>query len=211
MKIKKFTFNSFQENTYVISSKKQCMIVDPGCHNTIEKESLVNYIEENELVPVELINTHCHIDHIFGNNFISKKYDLTPKIHQKDLPLINKAIDIAKLYNLELDPPPLNVRFLKENDILKIGETSWRILFTPGHAPGHICLLDQLNKKIIVGDVLFFMSIGRTDLPGCNHGDLINSIKNKLFVLNEDIEVYCGHGNNTTIGFEKKNNPFLKA
>ena len=211
MKIKKFTFNSFQENTYIISSKKKCMIIDPGCQNTAEKDSLVNYIEENELIPVELINTHCHIDHIFGNNFISRKYNLTAKIHRKDLPLINKAVDIAKIYNVELDPPPLNVNFLKENDVVTIGETSWQILFTPGHAPGHICLLNRLNKKIIVGDVLFFMSIGRTDLPGCNHNDLINSIKNKLFVLDDDIEVYCGHGNNTTIGFEKNNNPFLKV
>jgi len=209
MKIKKFTFNSFQENTYIISSEKKCMIIDPGCYDKQEKSELVNYIEKENIEPTILINTHCHLDHIFGNNFISNKYNLTPKMHPKDLPLLERSIDIAKLYNVKLDPPPLKVDLVKENDIIQLGNTSWEILFTPGHAPGHICLLNTKNKKVIVGDVLFFMSIGRTDLPGGNHSDLINSIKHKLFTLHDNTEVYCGHGNNTTIGFEKINNPFL--
>ena len=211
MKIQKFTFNSFQENTYIISSNKECMIIDPGCHNEQEKEIIHNYITENKLNPVELINTHCHLDHIFGNQFISKKYALKPKMHIKDLPLLEKSLEIATLYNVSLDPPPLNVDFIKEKDVINVGETSWEVLFTPGHAPGHICLLNKNHQKIIVGDVLFFMSIGRTDLPGSNHDDLIHSIKTKLMILNDNIEVYCGHGQNTNIGFEKTNNPFLKG
>ena len=209
MKIKKFTFNTFQENTYVIESMNKCIIVDPGCSNKEEEEALSNYIKGENLEPIELINTHCHIDHIFGNNFVSKKYNLKPKIHELDLPLLENAGLIAKSYGINLEQPDTDVTFIKEGEIIKLGNTTWEIIFTPGHAPGHICLLDKNNKKIISGDVLFNMSIGRTDLPLCNHDDLINSIKNKLLVLDNDTEVFCGHGQNTTIGFEKKHNPFL--
>jgi len=210
MEIKKFTFNSFQENTYVISSNKKCMIIDPGCSNKDEREILHAYITNNNLEPVELVNTHCHLDHIFGNNYITKTYQLKPKMHIKDLPLLEKSLEIAELYNVDLEEPPMDVEFVKEGDFISVGETNWEVIFTPGHAPGHICLLNIKNKKIIVGDVLFYLSIGRTDLPGCNHNDLINSIKDKLFCLDDDIEVICGHGHSTFIGFEKQNNPFLK-
>ena len=209
MKIKKFTFNSFQENTYVVSSNNDCMIIDPGCTTLSEKKEIADYISENQLHPIELINTHCHLDHIFGNNFIANKYSLKPKMHKKDLPLIEKSLDIARLYNVDLEPPPLDVDFIEEKDIIKVGNTEWEIIFTPGHSPGHICLLNTKENIIIVGDVLFLMSVGRTDLPLCNHNDLMKSIKTKLFSLNDEINVFCGHGENTTIGFEKSNNPFL--
>ena len=210
MKIKKFTFNSFQENTYVINSDTECMIIDPGCQYKEEEIILTEYIEKNNLKPVHLINTHCHLDHIFGNKFVSEKYKLIPKMHKNDLPLLNGANKIAEMYNVKLNPPPLKVDLLNENDIIHLGDTSWKVIFTPGHAPGHICLFNEKNKKIKSGDVLFFMSIGRTDLPLSNPDDLIKSIKNKLFTLNDDVEVFCGHGENTTIGHEKENNPFLK-
>ena len=210
MKIKKFTFNSFQENTYIISSNQKCMIIDPGCNSEIEEDLIKEYIDSNNLEPLQLINTHCHLDHIFGNHFISTNYNLQPKMHAKDLPLLNNAINIANLYNVKLDPPPLEVDFIKENDIITLGDTAWKVIFTPGHAPGHICLLNESSKQIIAGDTLFYMSIGRTDLPLCNHNDLIHSITQKLFKLDEKVEVFCGHGENTTIGFEKENNPYLK-
>jgi len=210
MKIKKLTFNSFQENTYIISSNNDCMIIDPGCYDDNERKILSSYIEKNNLNPIYLINTHCHLDHIFGNQFVCKKYKLNAQMHKKDLPLLENAERIAEHYGVNLDPPPKLVNFIKENDIIILGETSWKIIFTPGHAPGHICLLNEKDKKLIAGDVLFYMSIGRTDLPLCSHHDLITSIKEKLFVLDDEIEVLCGHGQNTTIGFEKINNPFLK-
>ncbi len=210
MIIKKFTFNSFQENTYIISDNNKCMIIDPGCNTKAEENILAEYILSNNLSPVELINTHCHLDHIFGNNFIANKYNLTPKMHKKDLPLLTNAVNIAKQYHVHLSPPPLNVKFIDENDSIQLGETLWQVIFTPGHAPGHICLFNKAYNKIIAGDVLFYMSIGRTDLPLCNHEDLINSIKQKLFNLDDTVEVYCGHGQNTSIGFEKEHNPFLK-
>ncbi len=210
MKIKKLTFNSFQENTYIISSNNDCMIIDPGCYDDNERKILSNYIEQNHLNPIYLINTHCHLDHIFGNHFVCEKYKLNAHMHKKDLPLLENAERIAEHYGVNLDPPPKSADFIKENDTIILGKTSWEIIFTPGHAPGHICLLNKKDKKLIAGDVLFYMSIGRTDLPLCNHDDLLTSIKDKLFTLDDEIEVFCGHGQNTTIGFEKANNPFLK-
>jgi|TARA_Y100000994_G_C15703083_1_gene446075 hydroxyacylglutathione hydrolase len=209
MKIKKFTFNSFLENTYIISSGKKCMIIDPGCSNKTEQHQMDDYIKLNQLEPIELINTHCHLDHIFGNKFIAETYSLIPKMHIKDKPLLERSMDIANMYNVKLDPPPQDVKFINENDIIEIGKTKWKIIFTPGHSPGHICLFNEQQKTIIAGDVLFHLSIGRTDLPLSNHKDLIDSINNKLFRLSDNTEVFCGHGQNTNIGFEKINNPYL--
>ena len=209
MEIKKLTFNSFQENSYIISSNNECMIIDPGCCDDHEREILSNYIKENNLIPKYLINTHCHLDHIFGNRFVSEKYNLKAYMHKKDFPLLENAEKIAEYYQVNLDTPSKNVNFLDESNKIILGETEWKIIFTPGHAPGHICLLNEKYKVLISGDVLFYMSIGRTDLPLCNHEDLIKSIKEKLFQLNDEIKVLPGHGQETSIGFEKKNNPFL--
>ena len=209
MEIKKLTFNSFQENSYIISSNNECMIIDPGCCDDHEREILSNYINENNLIPKYLINTHCHLDHIFGNRFVSEKYNLKAYMHKKDFPLLENAEKIAEYYQVNLDTPSKNVNFIDESNKIILGETEWKIIFTPGHAPGHICLLNEKYKVLISGDVLFYMSIGRTDLPLCNHEDLIKSIKEKLFRLNDEIKVLPGHGQETSIGFEKKNNPFL--
>lgn len=209
MEIKKLTFNSFQENSYIISSNNECMIIDPGCCDDHEREILSNYIKENNLIPKYLINTHCHLDHIFGNRFVSEKYNLKAYMHKKDFPLLENAEKIAEYYQVNLDTPSKNVNFIDESNKIILGETEWEIIFTPGHAPGHICLLNEKHKVLISGDVLFYMSIGRTDLPLCNHEDLIKSIKEKLFQLNDEIKVLPGHGQETSIGFEKKNNPFL--
>ena len=209
MEIKKLTFNSFQENSYIISSNNECMIIDPGRCDDHEREILSNYIKENNLIPKYLINTHCHLDHIFGNRFVSEKYNLKAYMHKKDFPLLENAEKIAEYYQVNLDAPSKNVNFIDERNKIILGETEWKIIFTPGHAPGHICLLNEKYNVLISGDVLFYMSIGRTDLPLCNHEDLIKSIKEKLFQLNDEIKVLPGHGQETSIGFEKKNNPFL--
>ena len=140
MKIKKFTFNTFQENTYVIESMNKCIIVDPGCSNKEEEETLSNYIKGENLEPIELINTHCHIDHIFGNNFVSKKYNLKPKIHELDLPLLENAGLIAKSYGISLEQPDTDVTFIKEGEIIKLGNTAWEIIFTPGRSRSYLSI-----------------------------------------------------------------------
>jgi glyoxylase-like metal-dependent hydrolase (beta-lactamase superfamily II) len=188
----------------------QCIIVDPGCYDAKDNAVLSKFIEENKLKPVALVNTHCHLDHLFGNKFVSDTYQLEPIMHKADLPLLEYAPLTAIQYDLHLDELPEVGKFVEEGDVIHFGNSSFEVLFTPGHAPGHICLLNRDEKIILSADVLFHLSIGRTDLPLGDHATLLKSIKEKLLVLEEDVVVYPGHGPNTSIGFEKKNNPFLQ-
>jgi glyoxylase-like metal-dependent hydrolase (beta-lactamase superfamily II) len=212
IKIQSFTFNGFKENTYVLfDESKKCIIIDPGCYEQNEKLELERFIVDNELEPVKLINTHCHIDHVLGNRFVAEKWSLDLEMHELDLPTLHSVKDYCQLYgfhNYEESPDPST--FLKEGDKIHFGNSSLDVLFTPGHAPGHIVLYSNEQHFVIGGDVLFQMSIGRTDLPGGDYDTLINSIKDKLLPLDEQTKVYSGHGPSTTIGYEKTNNPFLK-
>jgi len=212
MKVKSFAFNPFQENTYVVyDDSKECIIIDPGCYSEKERTELRIFITSEGLKPVKLINTHCHIDHVLGNKFVSELWDLELYMHKEDLPLLENAGSISKMYGLvDYERSPSPKHFLEEGDILNFGDSSFNILFTPGHAPGHICLHSQKNNLVIAGDVLFQRSIGRTDLPGGDHNTLINSITNKLFNLDNETKVFCGHGPSTTIGYEKEHNPHLQ-
>ena len=212
MEIKAFTFNQFFENTYVVfDTTKECIIIDPGCYSNEEENILKTYIDSNKLKPIKLINTHCHIDHILGNHFVSETWNLELEINEKDIDLLKNSIEIAKLYGfINYKESPLPKKFIKEGDVLKFGNSQLKVIFTPGHAPGHISLHSEKEKILISGDVLFNNSIGRTDLPGGNYNILIESIKNKILCLNDSTVVYCGHGPNTTVGTEKQNNPFLK-
>jgi len=212
MKVKSFTFNPFQENTYVVyDDTKECIIIDPGCYNEKERTELRRFITAESLKPVKLINTHCHIDHVLGNKFTSELWDLELYMHKEDLPLLENVGKISKMYGLEdYEDSPSPKYFLDKGDTLNFGDSRFNIFFTPGHAPGHICLYSQENNLIIAGDVIFERSIGRTDLPGGDHNTLINSIKTQLFPLPNKTQVFCGHGPNTTIGYEKEYNPFLK-
>jgi glyoxylase-like metal-dependent hydrolase (beta-lactamase superfamily II) len=211
MKIKSFTFNPFQENTYVVyDDTKECIIIDPGCYTDKERDELRRFITSEGLKPVKLINTHCHIDHVLGNKFTSELWDLELYMHKEDLPLLENAGNIGKMYGFEdYEGSPYPKHFLAQDDTLTFGESSFKILFTPGHAPGHICLYSKKNNLLIAGDVLFNRSIGRTDLPGGDYNTLIKSIKTKLLPLDENTIVYCGHGPSTSIGKEKMSNPFL--
>ena len=212
IQIQSFIFNGFQENTYLLFDEtKECIIIDPGCYDEQEQKTLEKFIAENELKPVQLINTHCHIDHVLGNNFVAHKWNLDLAMHELDLPTLHSVKDYCTVYgfhNYEESPQP--TRFLEEGGQIKFGKSTLDILFTPGHAPGHIVLHSSKQHFVIVGDVLFQMSIGRTDLPGGDFDTLITSIKEKLFSLDDETTVYCGHGPSTNIGFEKANNPFLK-
>lgn len=210
MKIKSFTFSPFQENTYVLYDETlECVIIDPGCYDHTEEFKLSQFITENKLKPVFLLNTHAHIDHIFGNAFVSRKFDIKPRLHELDMPTFNLAELSAKMYGVNYNSSPEPNLDLKEGDQIKFGNQLLDIIFIPGHAPGHVVFYNRVTKQIIGGDVLFENSIGRTDLPGGNHQQLLDGIKAKLFILDEDIRVYPGHGDSTTIGQEKKTNPFF--
>ena len=210
MYIQAFTFNPFSENTYILyDDTKECIIIDPGCSNEHERQELTDFIKEEELKPVKLLNTHCHIDHVFGNTFVAKKYNLGLEMHEEDLQTLHSLPQVSHLYGLDAEESIEPTVFLNEGDIVKFGSSSLEILFVPGHSPGSICFVSKEDKFIIGGDVLFHGSIGRTDLPGGDHELLLSGIREKLFPLDDDFAVFSGHGPETSIGFEKKNNPFL--
>ena len=212
MNIKKFTFNPFQENTYIVwGNTKECIIVDPGCYSQDERKELINFIVDNDLKPRKLINTHCHIDHILGNRFISDHFNIDLYAHKDELRLLNMSKETARTYGLvDYQESPEPKYFINEGEIISCGEIIFKILFTPGHSPGHICLLNTKEKAIISGDVIFKGSIGRTDLPGGDLNILMRSIQDKMLNLDDETTIYSGHGTNTTIGNEKASNPFLR-
>lgn len=210
IRIQRFVFNPFQENTYILFDEtKECVIIDPGCYDSNEERFLNQFILQNNLKPVKLLNTHCHIDHIFGNDFISKTFNLGLEMHKDDLLILRNASFAAKNYGLSLIPSPEPEVFLEEDSFVEFGNSKLAIMHCPGHSPGSIVFYNTDEKLAIGGDVLFQGSIGRTDLPLGNHKDLINSIQQKLFLLPDDAVVHSGHGDATTIGEEKMYNPFV--
>lgn len=210
LSIKKFTFNAFQENTYLLyDESKSAVIIDPGCSNATEERELINFIDNEGLTIVHLINTHCHVDHVLGLNFIADRFNIPAQFHELDLLVLEAVPNYATMYGFNVMPFSGKKQFLNEGDQVIFGSTTLDILFVPGHAPGHIVFVDHSEKIVIGGDVLFYSSIGRTDLPGGDHETLINSIRSKLFPLGDEYTVYPGHGPKTTIGFERINNPFL--
>jgi glyoxylase-like metal-dependent hydrolase (beta-lactamase superfamily II) len=211
IKVKSFCFNSFEENTYVLSDEtNECVIIDPGCHLIYEESELAEYIQINNLKPVRLLNTHCHIDHILGNSFVAGKYGLILEINDRELPVLSAAGYVSEMYQIQLNPSPEPGNFLHEGDKVRFGNSVLEVLFTPGHSPGSISFYAPDDNFVISGDVLFEQSIGRTDLPGGDYDTLIESIVVKLLPLDDSTLVFCGHGNSTTIGAEKRLNPFLR-
>lgn len=210
--IKKFEFSPFAENTYVLwGDDKRATIIDPGMYDRSEQAVFTNFIEENQLAPSQLLNTHCHIDHIFGNAFVAEKYGLDIAAHKLELSNLQGAAQWSTMYGLHMDPSPEPAKFLDEGDIVKIAQKDFKVLFVPGHCKGHIAFHNEEEGILISGDVLFRDSIGRHDLPGGDFNTLEHSIKTKLYTLPDDTTVYAGHGPETTIGYEKLHNPFVKA
>ena len=208
--LKAFEFNPFQENTYILyDEEKTAFIIDPGNSNTSENLIVKNFISEKELNLKRLLLTHGHIDHILGNSFIYDTYGLLPEVHKEDLFFIKKMPETAMMYGVDFEESPMPEKFLAEGEEFKLGRYSFNCIYTPGHSPGSLSFYNAENKILIAGDVLFNGSIGRSDLPLGDHQTLIRSIKEKLLVLGDDVKVYPGHGPATTIGHEKKSNPFL--
>lgn len=209
-KIKTFTFNPFQENSYVLyNDDKDCIIIDPGCSTESERQELKSFIVSQDLKPQILVNTHCHIDHVLGNAFVQKEWGLPLLIHSGERPLLEASPALAELYAVAIPEIPEDIQYLDDMEELAIGNNRLKILFTPGHSPAHICLYDAESEILIAGDVIFRESIGRTDLPGGDYNTLINSIETVLWKLPDHTIVFPGHGPSTTIGYEKENNPFL--
>jgi len=209
IKVKSFTFNPFQENTYLLyDDTLEAVVIDPGCNEMEEKKELSDFISLNQLKVKLLLNTHCHIDHVLGNDFVKSRYQVPFKIHPLDLPVLKSVKSYASNYGFPLYQEATPDAELREGSPVNFGNSSLQVIFLPGHAPGHVGFYSDVDNFIIAGDVLFFHSVGRTDLPGGNHETLLARIHQNLFILPDEIIVYPGHGPATNIGEEKMNNPF---
>ena len=212
MKIKTFEFNPLGVNTYVLYDRTgECIVVDASCFFPDENKLLLNFILDNNLVVKHLVNTHLHFDHIFGVNFLASQFGLKLLVHRDDIVLLENLSQQLQLFgfNTNVDYRPEIGGFLAENDVVSFGEQQLKVLHVPGHSPGSIVFYNEKEKLALVGDVLFNGSIGRTDLLEGSFEQLTEGIRTKLFTFSDDTEVYPGHGPKTTIGQERRYNPFV--
>ncbi|MCU0395274.1 MAG: MBL fold metallo-hydrolase [Chitinophagaceae bacterium] len=211
LQIAMFTFSPIQENTYLLyNGEGQAALIDPGCYFPEEREQLSGFIAEKGLEPAYLLQTHCHLDHVFGLKWAAGQWGLTPHIHPNEEMVLQFAPASGKMWNLPFENYEGPLQWLTEGQEIRLGSDTLQVLFAPGHSPGHVCFYCATQGFVIGGDVLFQRSIGRTDLPGGSHSVLIESIRSQLFTLPDDTVVYPGHGPATTIGEEKRHNPFLQ-
>jgi glyoxylase-like metal-dependent hydrolase (beta-lactamase superfamily II) len=212
LNVKKFTFNPFSENTYVVTDEfKNAVIIDPGCYYKAEQNELDNYVLKNNLKLKSILHTHSHLDHMFGTAYLADKYNLDLWICKEDLVTYQSYEKVCEVYGVPITfSPNPTPKFFDLKQLIQIEGIKFEILFVPGHSPGHVAFYNKENNFLINGDCLFENSIGRTDLPGGNHQQLLDSIKNEIFILPDETLVYCGHGNETTIKAEKSSNPFLR-
>lgn len=209
IQIQSFTFNQFSENTYVLYDETlQAVIIDPGCYEKEEQDELKNFISSKNLTVELLLNTHCHIDHVLGNDFVKRQYKVPFLIHPVEVEVLKSVKIYAPNYGFQQYHEVLPDGLLKENHPVTFGNSSLKVLFLPGHSPGHVGFYESTQQFLISGDVLFYHSVGRTDLPGGNSNTLLSSIHQSLFVLPDEVTVYSGHGPTTTLGEEKIHNPF---
>jgi len=208
--VQKFVVNPLSENSFVLYDETgDSIFVDPGFFYREEKREIKEYIADNKLKPVKITNTHCHFDHIMGLEFIRNEYNIPFYAHKEDSFWVDNASEQALRFGMEMNAVSPIDDFLNEKEFVEFGDSRLEIIHIPGHAPGHVVFYSKEDNFLIAGDVLFYGSIGRTDLPGGDHITLISNIKSKLFLLPDSTKVYCGHGQETTIGFEKNSNPFL--
>ena len=209
MTVKSFTFNPFQTNCFVCHEKGEAAIIDPSCQHTSEIETLLDYVKANKLSVRHLLLTHGHIDHIFGCKAIADAFGMGFKMHQSDEPLLEQAPMQAQMFDVTMEKPPMPAEYLDEGDTISLGDSTWSIIHTPGHSPGSICFVDDANGFVIAGDVIFYNSIGRTDLWQGSLPTLMQSIFQKIMIMDDAVKLYPGHGPATTVGRERTSNPFL--
>lgn len=211
MEYKIFVNNPWQENTIVLfDDSGEAVVIDCGVFGKMEEQQLEDFLKQRKLKPVALLDTHLHIDHIFGNNFMKKEYGLEAQAAEADHFYIEHAVEYAAMLGITgITPPPETGKFLKDGDRILFGHSALQVIAVPGHSPGSLCFYSAEDRLLLSGDALFAGSIGRTDLPGGNTQQLLSAIQTKLFVLPDEVEVVPGHGPLTTIGEEKRHNPFF--
>ncbi|NDW10312.1 MBL fold metallo-hydrolase [Dysgonomonas sp. 520] len=212
MNVKVFQFNPVGVNTYVVYDEtKECTIIDAGCFYADEKEHLLNFILDNDLIVKHMINTHLHFDHVFGCNFISEQFGVVLEANDKDQFLLDQFDGQLRMFGFNpVGEAPKIGKVIKEGDMIEFGDQRFFVIHVPGHSPGSLVFYNEEEECLFAGDVLFRDSIGRTDLARGNHDELVAGIKSKLMTLPPETLVYSGHGPNTTVGYEKKHNPYLQ-
>ena len=211
VKVESIVFNPYQENTYIVSDEtREAIIIDPGCADLGEQERLRSFVRERELNVVGMVLTHGHFDHLCGSKFVCDTYHLKPVCHSAEVPLVRQAATQGSLFGFDVAPPPEPIHMVAEDDSISFGSNHLKVIHTPGHSPGSISLYSKENHFVIVGDVLFQGSIGRTDLPGGDYEVLMASIHQKLLPLGNEVIVYPGHGPSTDLGHERRFNPFIE-
>jgi glyoxylase-like metal-dependent hydrolase (beta-lactamase superfamily II) len=209
--IQDFCFSAFQENTYVLYNElKEAIIIDPGCYTRIEEKILSDFIRKENLKPSLLLNTHCHLDHVFGNNYVSETYGLTAHIHPNEQIVLDRLPEAAAKWGVPTDAYKGSIQYIQEGEMIQFGSDRFKVLLTPGHSPGSVCFYHAEQNFMIGGDLIFKDGVGRTDLPGANPLDLIKSIRTQIFPLPDSLTIYSGHGPATTWGREKEHNPYIK-
>lgn len=211
--LKTFTFSPFSENTYVVADDNthEAVVFDPGCYDQDEKETLSRFLDDNKLMLKAVWLTHAHLDHVFGCAYLKRKHGAKVYMHQKEQVILNDTPSRAAVYGLRGFEPFEIDGYLSEDEVLTLGDLSFEVRLVPGHAPGHIAFVNHADRYVIGGDVLFRESVGRTDFPFCSAADLKKSITEQLYTLPDDYTVYPGHMEPTTIGHEKKYNPFVRG
>lgn len=210
MEVYNLIFSPFEVNTYILAdSSGKCAVIDCSCYTSKEFGQLTDFLEEKNLEPVMLLNTHCHLDHIFGNGMFLEKYGIGTLCHSQEERNWKKAVATARLFGLEMEAPPEPAGLIDDVDSVSFGSVILKVLHVPGHSPGYLAFYYEKGNMIFTGDTLFAGSIGRTDLPGGDYQTIIESIRKKLFVLPPETLVYPGHGRATTIGKEIETNPYF--
>lgn len=214
--LQSFTFSPFAENTYVIADEtgvtpREAIVIDPGCYDQAEKETLGAFLDSNNLTLKAVWLTHAHLDHVFGCAYLKRRYGVSVFMHANEQVILNDTPNRAAMYGLRGFEPVEIDGYIQEGDTLTVGSRAFEVRFVPGHAPGHVAFVNHADRYVIGGDVLFRESVGRTDFPYCNAADLKRSITGQLYTLPDDYTVYPGHMDPTTIGHEKKHNPYVRG